>query len=344
MVRHLGQPFQATLGQCRHTHLQREVDDDGHEIAVTDSLAVAVDRALHLGRTRAHRGQRVGDAAAGVIVQVDADGSAAEVVVDLRDDALDVERQRTAIGVAEHETVDAGHDRTFEHAQRELGIVAVPVEEMLGVEEHAQPGALQERHRLRHHCDTLVERGAQRFGDVVVPCLPHDAHGRRARFDQVAQSRIVVDLALHASGRAEGDKGRCGQVQIGARAAEELFVFRVRAGEAALDVVHTEVVELLRDMELVLDRERNTLELAAVAQGRVEDLDGGGRAVPTARVCRPCSVHDCPSLPGGEASAVRRARTSARTAAVRRARLCRTSLRWPWSGGPGTEQPGHRPS
>jgi hypothetical protein len=46
--------------------------------------------------------------------------------------------------------------------------------------------------------------------------------------------------------------------------------------------VHAEVVELLGDAQLVLDGERDALELAAVAQRGVEDLDGLGGAAPTA--------------------------------------------------------------
>jgi hypothetical protein len=38
--------------------------------------------------------------------------------------------------------------------------------------------------------------------------------------------------------------------------------------------VHAEVVELLGDAQLVVDGERDPLDLGAVAQRRVEDFDG----------------------------------------------------------------------
>ena len=68
-----------------------------------------------------------------------------------------------------------------------------------------------------------------------------------------------------------------GQLQLGDGPGEELDVLGVGARPSAFDVVHAEVVELLGDAQLVLDRRRHALDLEAVAQGGVEDLDGAGR-------------------------------------------------------------------
>src|SRR5690606_17479029 len=75
---------------------------------------------------------------------------------------------------------------------------------------------------------------------------------------------------------------------------EELGVLRDRAGPAALDEPHPELVEERSDRELVADREVHALLLRAVAEGGVVDVDvevragrwDGGRA------------HRC-LLPGG---------------------------------------------
>ena len=63
------------------------------------------------------------------------------------------------------------------------------------------------------------------------------------------------------------------ELQLGRGPGEELDVLRVGAGPAALDEVHAEEVELLGDAQLVVDRRRHALDLQAVAQRRVEDLD-----------------------------------------------------------------------
>ena len=163
--------------------------------------------------------------------------------------------------------------RRFEHTQRELGVVAVAVEEVLGIEEHAQAVALQERDRISDHRHAFGEIGTQRFGDVVVPRLADDAHRRRARLDEIAQRRVVVDLALDTAGGPERHQRRRVELQLGRGAPEELFVLRVGARPAAFDVVDAQVVELLGDAQLVLDRQRDAFELRAVAQRRVVDLD-----------------------------------------------------------------------
>ena len=66
--------------------------------------------------------------------------------------------------------------RGLEHAQRELGVALVAVEEVLGVEHHAESVAAEELDRVGDHRHALVERGAERLGDVVVPRLADDAH------------------------------------------------------------------------------------------------------------------------------------------------------------------------
>ena len=60
-------------GTQRLLHLEREVGDDAGEVAVAGALAVAVDRALDVGRARLDRRQRVGHAQPDVVVGVDAE-------------------------------------------------------------------------------------------------------------------------------------------------------------------------------------------------------------------------------------------------------------------------------
>ena len=144
VVAHRREPLHPALGQRLDAELQREVRDADHEVGVAGALAVAVDRALQLRRPGEHRGDRVGDRAAGVVLGVDADRQVAEVGDHLADDPLHLVRQRAAVGVAQHERVDVLGGRGLEHPQRELGVALVAVEEVLGVEEHPQAGRLQE--------------------------------------------------------------------------------------------------------------------------------------------------------------------------------------------------------
>ena len=194
-------------------HLQREVRDDRGEVAVAGALAVAVDRSLHLRRAAEHAGDRVGHAGAAVVVQVHRDlHVAAEIRHDLAHDALDLVRQRAAVGVAEHDVRCALRRGGLEHAQRELGIALVAVEEVLGVEQHVHARAAQELDRVGDHRLALVERGAERLEHVVVPRLPDDAHGADVGLHEMAQRVVAVDLALHAARRPEGHERGGGEL------------------------------------------------------------------------------------------------------------------------------------
>ena len=62
------------------------------------------------------------------------------------------------------------------------------------------------------------------------------------------------------------------ELQLVGRTPEQFVVLRVGAGPARLDEVDAEVVELLGDAQLVLDGERDPLELRPVPQRRVVDL------------------------------------------------------------------------
>ncbi len=272
---HGGEPFEATLGQAAHAELQLEVGDAGHEVGVAGALAVAVHGSLELGGPAEHRRDRVRHRAAGVVLRVDAELLVgAEVGVHLGGDVLHLVRQRATVGVAHHEAVGPVRGGRLQDAQRELGVGLEAVEEVLGVEEHPQPGRLEELHALAHHGHALVEGGAQGIGDVEVPALAHDASGGGAGVHERMQRGVDIDLASRASGGAEGhQRGRL-QVELVDRSPEELLVLGVGLRVAALDPRHAEPVELLGHLQLVLDGEGDALELRPIAQGRVEDLDG----------------------------------------------------------------------
>ncbi len=61
--------------------------------------------------------------------------------------------------------------------------------------------------------------------------------------------------------------------ELGLGALEELVVLRVGSWPSALDEGDAELVEQLRDLELVACGQRDPLLLRAVAEGRVVDFD-----------------------------------------------------------------------
>ncbi len=274
MVAHRGEPLDATLRQALVAELELQVRDDRREVRVAGALAEAVERSLHMAGAGLDGRHRVGHGATGVVVAVDADDRVvADVGLDVGDDSTDLTRQRSAVGVAQHEMRCAVDDCSFERAEREFGIVLVAVEEVLEVDEHHPAFAMEVLHRVGDHCSALVERCLERLDDLILGALGHDAYRCGVRLDQIAQRGVVVDLAARTARRAEGHQRRRAEVQFVLGAGEELDVLRVGAGPAAFDEVHAEQIELLGDAQLVVDRCRDTLHLEAVAQCGVEDLD-----------------------------------------------------------------------
>ena len=239
-------------------------------------LAVAVDAPLHLGDAGLHRHQRVGHRAAGVVVAVDAE-LCARALPHIGDGLPHVVGQRAAVGVAQHQRLRARFLRRRQDGQCEVGVAPVAVEEVLRIEEDAQVVLAQEAHGVGHHGDRLVEGGAQGLGDVAVPRLGDNAGDRRSGLHQVGQDGVGFRLHAGPTGGAERHQRGAAERQLLLGPREELDVLGVGAGPAPLNEGDPEVVELLGDAELVVDREREALLLAAVAQNGVEDVDGLGQ-------------------------------------------------------------------
>ena len=122
----------------RELRLELERRNDRDEIGVAAALAEPVQRALDLACAGAHRGERIRDRLLGVVVGVDADMVARDVLDDLADDLLHLVRQRAAVGVAQHHPARAFVVGGLGAGEREVRIGLVAVEEVLAVEQHLE--------------------------------------------------------------------------------------------------------------------------------------------------------------------------------------------------------------
>ena len=122
-------------------------------------------------------------------------------------------------------------------------------------------------HRL-----VLLHGGAQDFSDMHLPAFTKNRHHRRLRLQQKFHLWILVHRGIRTSRGAEGSELRMLELE-GFSGLEKLHIFRVRARPTALDVIHTELVEALRNAQLVETGELEALALSAVAQGSVVDVN-----------------------------------------------------------------------
>ena len=232
LVRHAGEPLQPSFGQGLDAELEFQIGDDRDEIAVACPLAVAVDGALHLPGAAQHPGQGIGHAAARVVVEMNSYGGV-EIVADGAHDFANLVRQRTAVGVAEHQPLCPGIGGSRQRLQSEFRVVEVAVEKVLGVEEHPQSLLAQICHRLRDHGETFFQRHSQGFRHMIIPALADNAHRRAVGRHEVGQSRVPFGFAIGPPGGAESHQSARFQIQVGLGLEEEFVVFGVGAGPAA---------------------------------------------------------------------------------------------------------------
>ena len=188
--------------------LQLQRRDDGDEIGVAAAFAEPVERALDLARAGAHRGKRIRHRLLGVVMGMDADMVAGNLRADLADDALDLMRQRAAIGVAEHHPARALLVGRLGAGQRESGLGLVAVEEMLAVEQHFAALGLGRAHAIADRGDVLLFRRLQRDAHVIVPGFGDETDGVGLGVEERHEAGIVRRRAAGPPRHAEGGERR----------------------------------------------------------------------------------------------------------------------------------------
>ena len=191
----------------------------------------------------------------------------------LADDRLHLMRQRTAIGVAEHDPARALVIGGLGAGERELRIGLVAVEEMLAVEQHLASRGDGGADAVADRSQVFLRRRLERDAHVVVPGFRHEADGVGLGLEQRREPGIVRGRAARPPRHSERGEGGAQVAVLG----EQLSVGRIRAGIAALDIVDAKIVQHFGDRQLVAKREIDAVGLRAVAQRGVEEIEAFGR-------------------------------------------------------------------
>ena len=187
-------------------------------------------------------------------------------------------RERGAVGVAQRHVGGARARGGLQAAQRVGRVVGPAVEEVLGVVDDGLALAGEEGDRVLDHAQVLVAVDAHDLLEVQPPGLADERADGREGARQRAQRRVVRGRQVAPPRRPEGRHLAAQPLALEQR--EQLGLLGVRGREAGLDHVHAEVVEQVRDAQLLAHGQRHPLPLHAVAQGGVVDDD---RAHVTAR-------------------------------------------------------------
>ena len=252
--------------------LELEAGDDAEHVGVAAALAVAVDAGLDLADAVLEGGEAVGDGDIGVVVAVDAERCAGEGALYAFDGLEELRRQGAAVGVAEHETIDAVVDGGSQAGEGIVGVRREAVEEVLGVEEDLLADGLEEADGVAQHGEVLFVAGLQHGAHMQVVGLADDGDDFGAGVGEDVERGVPGGIDAGAPGRAEGNELRV-ELDV-THTLEELDVLGVGGGEAAFDVVDAQLVEAAGDAQLVLDGERDAFHLSAIAQRCVVKLRG----------------------------------------------------------------------
>ena len=271
-VREPRQLLQAAGPKHLEAHLQRERRRDGDEVGVAAPLAPPVDGALNLPGPLLHRRQGVGHRALGIIVGVDAHARVRQRGHHLARDALDLHRQRGAVGVAQDHPCSPIGVRRAEALDRIIGVLLVGIEEVLGVVEDVLALREQERHRLADHREVLLARDLRHLLQVEVPGLAHDRGHRGEAVHHDPQPGVIRCRRATPAGHAEcGNPG--GAQVLALEEVEQLGILRVGRREAGLDHVHAHVRQAQGHLQLLAHRQAHPLALHAIAKGGVVEVD-----------------------------------------------------------------------
>ena len=182
--------------------------------------------------------------------------------------ASDIVWDAAAIRIAQHQAVRSGLTGSAQGSHCIVRIGAIPIKEVLSVEKHFKAMALEIGNGLADHCQVVFQSRVKYSGDVMVPCLAHNADGAGAGADECLYTGIVLDtrrLVPRAAKRRNRDVLPLDVL----RQAEEFLVLGIRTRVTALDVVDAEFIQAAGNLELVRGGEREPFGLRAVAQRRI---------------------------------------------------------------------------
>jgi len=200
---------------------------------------------------------------------VNADVVAGDCFHHFADDRFDFMRQRTAIGVAQHDPARAFGVSGFRALKRILRIGFVTVEEMLAVEQHFTAFSLRRFHAVADRGEVFLVGRLQSDAHMVVPGLGDKTNRVGLGLKQRRQTGIVRRRAARSPRHAKGGEFRVETVV----AAKQFRVDRIGAGIAAFDIVDAKPVEHAGNRQLVGQREIDAIGLRAVAQRGVEQIE-----------------------------------------------------------------------
>ena len=171
--------------------LQAQRRDQRAEIGVAAALAEPIQRALDLPRAGTYRGQRIGDRLLGIVMGVDADMAARDMLDHV------ATMVSTSCGMVpplvSHSTTQRAPEfiGRLGAGQREIGVLLVAVEEVLAIDHHLAPRRLRSNDAVADRGEVFLVGGLQRHPHLIGRGLGDEADRIGFGLDQRRKPRIV---------------------------------------------------------------------------------------------------------------------------------------------------------
>jgi hypothetical protein len=153
--------------RVREFALQPQRRDQRAEVRIATALAKPVQRALDLPGACANGGERIRNCLFSVVMSVDADVIAGDMLHDLGNDSFDLIRHGAAIGIAQHHPTRAGIVSRPSASQREFRIFLVAVEKVLAIEHDLAPSRLCRLHAIAYRSEVFFLCRLERYAHLI---------------------------------------------------------------------------------------------------------------------------------------------------------------------------------
>src|SRR5690349_2813178 len=130
---------------------------------------------------------------------------------------------------------------------------------------------LQVGYRLLDNAQIVFQSRLQHFFYMQGPGFSKNGANRGMGVDQGFDIGIIFGSPFHATGRAEGSDESVLPLHI-LGTFEKFNIFRIGARPATLNEGYSEIVELLRDTDLIIPRKSKTFRLGSIPECGVVDL------------------------------------------------------------------------
>ena len=168
--------------------LQHQRRDDRYQIGVAAALADAIQRALHMANAGIDGCERIGNRLFRIIVCVNAEMVARDMLRHRPNDFRHFRWLRAAIGVAKNDPASAGAVGRLSTGKRIFRIGLVAIEEMLAIDDGFLARLDGSFNGSVDRLEIFLVRAAERYAHMIVPALTDETNRIRRRANEGAAS------------------------------------------------------------------------------------------------------------------------------------------------------------